>query len=110
MNFKLLSTSVLVLAVIFFTAVASPRFPDKRVASLRFPDKRVASPQFEDLEEKSKSEPTLDTRWILSIDGGGIQGLIPARILNEIETKVSQILKEDIRVADIFDFVAGTST
>ncbi len=41
---------------------------------------------------------------ILSIDGGGIRGLIPARVLQEIENLTGR------RIADLFDLVAGTST
>ena len=40
----------------------------------------------------------------LSIDGGGIRGLIPALVLVEVEERTGR------RVADLFDFVAGTST
>jgi patatin-like phospholipase/acyl hydrolase len=46
----------------------------------------------------------MTTRTILSIDGGGIRGIIPARVLQYVE-EVTQA-----RVADLFDFVAGTST
>ena len=41
---------------------------------------------------------------ILSIDGGGIRGLIPAVVLAEIERRTGR------RIAELFDFVAGTST
>jgi uncharacterized protein len=41
---------------------------------------------------------------ILSIDGGGIRGVIPARILQEIETKTGKPIHK------LFDLVAGTST
>ena len=41
---------------------------------------------------------------ILSIDGGGIRGIIPAIILAEIEERTEK------RVADLFDLIAGTST
>ncbi len=41
---------------------------------------------------------------ILSIDGGGIRGLIPALILAHIEQEVGQ------PICDIFDLIAGTST
>jgi len=48
--------------------------------------------------------------WILSIDGGGIRGLIPAIILDKLEKEVSMKRGKDVRIADIFDMVAGTST
>ncbi len=48
---------------------------------------------------------------ILSIDGGGIRGIIPAVILNYIEKRL-QLLTGDknVTLADYFDLVAGTST
>ena len=41
---------------------------------------------------------------MLSIDGGGIRGLIPALVLAEIERRTGR------RVSDLFDLIAGTST
>jgi patatin-like phospholipase/acyl hydrolase len=41
---------------------------------------------------------------VLSIDGGGIRGLIPAVVLAEIEERTGK------RIWELFDFVAGTST
>ncbi len=41
---------------------------------------------------------------ILSIDGGGIRGLIPALVLCEVEKRSGK------RIAELFDLVAGTST
>lgn len=43
-------------------------------------------------------------RKVLSIDGGGIRGIIPAMILAEIEERTGK------RIADLFDLIAGTST
>lgn len=48
---------------------------------------------------------------ILSIDGGGIRGIIPGTILNYIETKIQEYPgQEDSKLADHFDLIAGTST
>ena len=48
---------------------------------------------------------------ILSIDGGGIRGIIPAGILIALEEKLQQGAgNEDARIADYFDLIAGTST
>ncbi|KAF4355841.1 hypothetical protein F8388_004127 [Cannabis sativa] len=47
---------------------------------------------------------------ILSIDGGGVRGIIPGIILNFLETQLQQLDGEDARIADYFDFIAGTST
>ncbi len=41
---------------------------------------------------------------VLSIDGGGIRGLIPALVLSEIEKRSGK------RVYELFDLIAGTST
>ena len=41
---------------------------------------------------------------MLSIDGGGIRGLIPALVLTEIERRSQK------RVWELFDLIAGTST
>jgi len=48
---------------------------------------------------------------ILSIDGGGIRGIIPAVILNYIEKGLQlQSGNPHATLADYFDLVAGTST
>ncbi|WVZ67351.1 hypothetical protein U9M48_016441 [Paspalum notatum var. saurae] len=48
---------------------------------------------------------------VLSIDGGGIRGLIPAVILASLEKKLQKIDEdENARLADYFDVIAGTST
>ncbi len=45
-----------------------------------------------------------DVLRVLSIDGGGIRGVIPATVLAEIETRTQA------RIAELFDLIAGTST
>ena len=48
---------------------------------------------------------------ILSIDGGGIRGIVPAAILAYLENRIQQIQKDNrIRIGNLVDFVAGTST
>ena len=48
---------------------------------------------------------------ILSIDGGGIRGIIPGQVLVSLEQKLQQISgNPDYRIADAFDLIAGTST
>jgi patatin-like phospholipase/acyl hydrolase len=48
---------------------------------------------------------------ILSIDGGGIRGIIPASVAVYIENRLQRITKNpDVRISDYFDFIAGTST
>ncbi|KAL8128149.1 hypothetical protein AgCh_014928 [Apium graveolens] len=47
---------------------------------------------------------------VLSIDGGGIRGLIPATILEFLESQLQEIDGEEARLADYFDVIGGTST
>lgn len=48
---------------------------------------------------------------ILSIDGGGIRGIIPGQILVSLEEKLKKVTEnENARIADYFDLIAGTST
>ncbi|UJP63898.1 patatin-like phospholipase family protein [Mongoliitalea daihaiensis] len=48
---------------------------------------------------------------ILSIDGGGIRGILPGTILRFIEQRIQKETNNpDARLVDYFDFVAGTST
>src|SRR5215207_852037 len=43
-------------------------------------------------------------RKVLSIDGGGVRGIIPAMVLAEIEARTGK------KSAEMFDLVAGTSS
>ncbi|XP_057457695.1 patatin-like protein 2 [Lotus japonicus] len=47
---------------------------------------------------------------VLSIDGGGIRGIIPATILEFLEAQLQELDGESARLADYFDVIAGTST
>ena len=48
---------------------------------------------------------------ILSIDGGGIRGIIPATILTYLESCLQKNTGDpEARIADYFDLIAGTST
>lgn len=48
---------------------------------------------------------------ILTIDGGGIRGILPGQILVELERKLQRITNDPSkRIADYFDMIAGTST
>lgn len=47
---------------------------------------------------------------VLSIDGGGIRGIIPSTILGHLESKLQELDGASVRIADYFDVIAGTST
>lgn len=48
---------------------------------------------------------------ILSIDGGGIRGILPGQILVALEEKLQRLDESpNARIADYFDLIAGTNT
>ncbi|KAM0007945.1 putative patatin-like phospholipase domain, Acyl transferase/acyl hydrolase/lysophospholipase [Helianthus debilis subsp. tardiflorus] len=47
---------------------------------------------------------------ILSIDGGGVRGIIPGVILDFLETELQKLDGKNARLADYFDVISGTST
>ncbi|OAY73961.1 Patatin-like protein 2, partial [Ananas comosus] len=47
---------------------------------------------------------------VLSIDGGGVRGIIPGVILEFLESRLQDYDGKDARIADYFDVIAGTST
>lgn len=55
---------------------------------------------------------TPQPRKILSLDGGGIRGVITLQILAEIEKQLKEKLGkgDDFRLSDFFDYIGGTST
>ncbi len=59
----------------------------------------------------SNTETNTKLTRILSIDGGGIRGIIPGQILVALEKKLQQMdHNPDARLSDYFDLIAGTST
>ncbi|PPE01798.1 hypothetical protein GOBAR_DD01178 [Gossypium barbadense] len=65
--------------------------------------------------EKSTGNPNHppchgDLITVLSIDGGGIRGIIPGIILSFLESELQKLDSEEARIADYFDVIAGTST
>ncbi|KAF4381871.1 hypothetical protein G4B88_001166 [Cannabis sativa] len=52
------------------------------------------------------------TTTILSIDGGGVRGIIPGVMLDFLESKLQEFDKDNknARLADYFDVISGTST
>ncbi|KAJ4965250.1 hypothetical protein NE237_017099 [Protea cynaroides] len=47
---------------------------------------------------------------ILSIDGGGVKGVIPATILVELESMLQDLDGDDVHIVDYFDMIGGSST
>ncbi|EAZ07346.1 hypothetical protein OsI_29595 [Oryza sativa Indica Group] len=47
---------------------------------------------------------------VLSIDGGGVRGIIPGTILAFLEEKLQELDGAEARLANYFDVIAGTST
>ncbi|KAM7263144.1 hypothetical protein ACFE04_000827 [Oxalis oulophora] len=47
---------------------------------------------------------------ILSIDGGGVRGIIPGVILKHLESQLQALDGDEARLADYFDVISGTST
>jgi len=47
---------------------------------------------------------------LLSIDGGGIRGIIPGTVLIEVERMLQEKYGNNLKLGDYFDFIAGTST
>ncbi|TVU05527.1 hypothetical protein EJB05_48693, partial [Eragrostis curvula] len=47
---------------------------------------------------------------VLRLDGGGVRGIIPAKILAFLEEKLQELDGPDARIADYFDVIAGAST
>ncbi|KAG6399645.1 hypothetical protein SASPL_141126 [Salvia splendens] len=58
----------------------------------------------------SKSSSRGNFITILSIDGGGVRGIIPGVMLAYLESQLQELDGEDARIADYFDVIAGTST
>src|SRR6478609_8007061 len=55
---------------------------------------------------------TPQPRKILSLDGGGIRGVLTLEILLELEKQLKEALNanDNFRLSDFFDYIGGTST
>ena len=56
------------------------------------------------LKSTCRSQKGREVIKVLSIDGGGIRGIVPAILLAEIERRTGR------RIAELFDLIAGSST
>ncbi|MGA8538016.1 MAG: patatin-like phospholipase family protein [Terriglobales bacterium] len=61
------------------------------------------------METNTSNTPTQPMR-LLSIDGGGLKGLIPAEALIAIETQLDALTGRALPLSDRFDLIGGTST
>ncbi|CAG8543493.1 39123_t:CDS:2 [Gigaspora margarita] len=62
------------------------------------------------LKMQADFKVNIDEKWVLSIDGERIRGLIPILILQQLEADLSKRLEKDVRIADLFDMNSGNST
>src|SRR4051812_8001340 len=62
------------------------------------------------MSEATGDSPPNDRFRILSVDGGGMRGLIPALVIADLERRLQAEAGPDARVADYFHMFAGTST
>ncbi|KAK1383323.1 Patatin [Heracleum sosnowskyi] len=60
--------------------------------------------------ECANKSPKGRTVTVLSIDGGGIRGIIPGTILAFLESKLQELDGPNARIAKYFDVISGTST
>src|SRR4051794_37347292 len=58
----------------------------------------------ETADNSAGHRPSRDRFQILSLDGGGLRGMFAAAVLARLDEDL------DIRIADHFDLIAGTST
>ena len=62
-------------------------------------------------DRTTANNPDTSKVRILSIDGGGIRGIIPARILVYVEEQIKRLTgNPKARIGEYFDMIAGTST
>ncbi|CAN6329355.1 unnamed protein product [Urochloa humidicola] len=72
--------------------------------------RRSNSPVFHDKCSSGNCGVVGERVTVLTIDGGGIRGLIPGTVLAFLEDQLQKLDGPDARLADYFDYIAGTST
>ncbi|XP_056169574.1 uncharacterized protein LOC115685894 [Syzygium oleosum] len=70
----------------------------------------LLKPSFSVMSMARSGSPSGKIVTVLSIDGGGVRGIIPGTILAFLESKLQELDGPDSRIADYFDIIAGTST
>jgi patatin-like phospholipase/acyl hydrolase len=61
------------------------------------------------LSKQDHLDPSVGPKRILSLDGGGIRGILTLQFLETIETLVKQRLGRNALLCDYFDLIGGTS-
>lgn len=59
---------------------------------------------------KSLADAKGNDRWILSVDGGGIKGILPLQAIKKFQQTFTNANGEVPAITEIFDMCAGTST
>ncbi len=74
--------------------------------------KNNQSTKLDSFQSSSTSEKSVGHKKIriLSLDGGGIRGIISCVILKFIEEQLQVLDNKDAKIGDYFDLIAGTST
>ncbi|KAE8802337.1 Patatin group A-3 [Hordeum vulgare] len=79
--------------------------------TLQYPERRALSGRTPSLATPKSPPPAYGSIvTVLSIDGGGVRGIIPGTILAFLEEKLQEFDGPDARISDYFDVMAGTST
>jgi uncharacterized protein len=82
--------------------------PHSKVLIIKFNKNIIMTSWGNLLNRYQKEQP----RKILSLDGGGIRGVLTLEILLELENQLKSALGKDdsFRLSDYFDYIGGTST
>lgn len=73
------------------------------------PDEHVCVIDPTPREYEARQEPG-PPKKLLALDGGGIRGVLSLEILAALESRLAQHYGRDIKLADYFDYIGGTST
>jgi hypothetical protein len=65
-------------------------------------------PRYRSFEEHL--DASVGPKRILSLDGGGLRGMMTVQVLRKIETLLQERFEKKLRLCDYFDLIAGTST
>ena len=67
-------------------------------------------PTFEKIDDPIINSIRLDKKYsVLSLDGGGVKGLMTCKVLEKIEQQFRSQKNNNYKITDAFDCVIGTS-